>query len=103
MNIAKLDSNNFDKTISSNKKTIIVDFYADWCMPCKMLTPLLEEIAAERASEVTVYKVNVDENPDLAAKYSVMSIPYIVSFKNGQLHKQAVGVQPKASLLQLVD
>lgn len=103
MNIVKLDSNNFDKSINGDGKTVIVDFYADWCMPCKMLTPVLEEIAKERAGEVNVYKVNIDENPDLAAQFSVMTIPNVISFKNGQFHKRIVGVQPKANLLQLMD
>jgi len=103
MNIPKLDTSNFKQTIESSSKPIIVDFYADWCGPCKMVAPILEEIASENESEMTIYKVNIDENPELAREFSVMSIPSIISFKNGKIYKRAVGVQLKQSLIQLIN
>ena len=101
MAIQKLDNSNFKTTIAGGSKPIIVDFYADWCGPCKMMAPVMEEIAGENNS-VEIYKVNVDENPELAIEFAVMSIPTIISFKNAQLYKKAIGAQGKQSILNLV-
>ena len=79
-----------------------MDFYADWCQPCKRISPLLEEIADEHKGKLSVYKVNTDKDPDLAIEYSVTGIPNIVSFKDGKLYKRVVGVAPKEKLLELI-
>ena len=97
-----ITSANFKSEVLASDKPVIVDFWATWCGPCRMLGPVVEELAEEHP-EIKVCKVNVDDEPDLAQQYGVMSIPFRVSFKNGQLPKSAVGVQPKESLLALLD
>ena len=97
--VKKLSAENFESEISKN--TVLVDFYADWCGPCKMVAPIVEEIAAER-EDVSVFKVNVDENPDVAAAYSVMSIPTLIVFKNGELYAKTIGYRPKEALLDML-
>lgn len=82
---------------------VLVDFYADWCGPCKMISPILEELAKEYEGKVTIAKVNVDENGDIAGRYGVMSIPNLVLFKNGEVVKQVVGFQPKNQLQALLN
>ncbi|GAA6426940.1 thioredoxin [Dielma fastidiosa] len=82
---------------------VLVDFYADWCGPCKMISPILEELAKEYEGKVTIAKVNVDENGDIAGRYGVMSIPNLVLFKNGDVVKQVVGFQPKNQLQALLN
>ena len=82
---------------------VLVDFYADWCGPCKMISPILEELAKEYEGKVTIVKVNVDENGDIAGRYGVMSIPNLVLFKNGDVVKQVVGFQPKNQLQSLLN
>ncbi|SFI63430.1 thioredoxin [Treponema bryantii] len=99
LNITK---DTFQKEVLESDKPVIVDFWATWCGPCRMLGPVVTELAEEHP-EIKVCKVNVDDEPDLAQKYGVMSIPFIATFKNGQLHKSSVGVQPKESLLALLD
>ena len=98
-----LNAGSFKETIENSKIPVIVDFYADWCQPCKQVAPLLEEIAAENQGKVLVCKVNVDENQQLAGEYSVMSIPFIISFKNGQVYKHVIGAVPKHELLALIN
>ena len=99
LNITK---DTFQKEVLESDKPVIVDFWATWCRPCRMLGPVVEELAEEHP-EIKVCKVNVDDEPDLAQQFGVMSIPYVASFKGGQLHKSSVGVQPKESLLALLD
>lgn len=82
---------------------VLVDFYADWCGPCKMISPILEELAKEYEGKATIVKVNVDENGDIAGRYGVMSIPNLVLFKNGEVVKQVVGFQPKNQLQALLN
>jgi len=101
MAIQKLDKSNFKSTIESSNNPVIIDFYADWCGPCKMVAPIMEEIAAEN-NAIDIYKVNVDENPELAIEFAVMSIPTIISFKNAALYKKAIGAQGKQAILGLV-
>lgn len=86
-----------------NNGVLLVDFYADWCGPCKMLGPVLEELASEYEGKVNIVKVNVDDQGELASEYGVMSIPNMFIFKNGEVVKQVVGYQPKAALKQLLD
>lgn len=96
-----ITKDNFQKEVLESDKTVLVDFWASWCGPCRMLGPIVSEIAEENP-EIKVGKVNVDEQPDLATQFNVMSIPFIAVFKYGKLYKSSVGVQPKESLLELV-
>ena len=101
MNIVHADSTNFEEKVLNNEKTVILDFYADWCGPCRMLGPVLENVANER-EDLTIVKVNVDDNPDLASAYDVTSIPALFVIKNGKTVNQAIGFMPKESILELV-
>ncbi len=86
---------NFDKEVIESTENVIVDFYADWCGPCKMMSPIIDEISEENIENLKVGKVNVDDNQELAIKYNVMSIPTIMIFKEGKLTKTFVGVTDK--------
>ena len=88
----------FETDVLGSKKPVIVDFWAEWCGPCHMVAPALDEIAAERADELTLVKVNIDEQPGLAQRYGIMSIPTIVLFKDGEPTAAALGAQPKTSI-----
>ena len=99
LNITK---DTFQKEVLESNKPVIVDFWATWCGPCRMLGPVIAELAEEHP-EIKVCKVNVDDEQELAEQFGVMSIPFVASFKNGQLHKSSVGVQPKEALLSLLD
>ena len=96
MSVQKLNQNNFNNAIANG--TALVDFYADWCGPCRMVSPIVDEIAEERR-DVTVGKVNVDDENALAMKYGVMSIPTLIVFKDGQEKTRIVGARPKAAIL----
>ena len=91
------DKSNFDDTVLKSDKPVVVDFWAEWCGPCKQIAPALEEISNEHAG-VTIAKVNIDENPELAAQYGVRSIPTLIAFKNGEPADMKVGAVPKSSL-----
>lgn len=93
---------NFEDQVINSEKTTIVDFYADWCGPCKMMSPVIDTIAEENAENIKVGKVNVDENQELAMKYNVMSIPTIIIFKNGNIAKTFVGVTPKQEIEEVI-
>ena len=95
----KLDESNFDREVNQNEKAVIVDFWAEWCGPCKMIAPLLDEIAKEKGESVKVAKVNVDENQSLSFKYNIRAIPSLLFFKNGQLRDQLTGMTSKKDLL----
>ena len=101
--VIKLDESNFDREVTQDGKPVIVDFWAEWCGPCKMIAPLLDEIAREKADAVKVAKVNVDENQSLSLKYNIRAIPALLFFKNGQLRDQVTGVTSKKDLLNRVD
>ena len=101
--LINLNKESFSKVISSETKTILIDFWAPWCGPCKALTPILEDIANEKGDQVGVYKVNVDENTDLAQEHGVQSIPTLLLYKNGSLSETIVGLKSKEELVQLID
>ncbi len=101
--VIKLDESNFDREVTQGDKPVIVDFWAEWCGPCKMIAPLLDEIAREKADSLKVAKVNVDENQSLSLKYNIRAIPALLFFKNGQLRDQVTGVASKKDLLNRVD
>ncbi len=96
--LKQLDEKNFENEVISNLETTLVDFYADWCGPCQMLSPIIEEIANDKAN-YNIGKVNVDKNQNLAAKYNVMSIPTLIIFKDGKEHSRMIGVQSKERIL----
>ena len=98
-----LDESNFDREVNQSDKPVIVDFWAEWCGPCKMIAPLLDEIAKEKAESVKVAKVNVDENQSLSFKYNIRAIPSLLIFKNGQLRDQVTGMTSKKDLLGRIE
>ncbi len=101
MSVKTITKENFDAEVLSSDKPVLVDFWAEWCMPCRMLSPVVDEMANENAS-VSVGKINVDEQPELAARFGVMSIPTLIVFKNGEAVQRSVGVIPKAQVEALV-
>lgn len=96
----KFESNNFKQEVLKSEKPVLVDFYADWCGPCQMMGPVIEKIAEELDGKAKVGKINVDENPDVAVEYNVMSIPTLIIFKEGKEVKRFVGVTDKEELLK---
>jgi len=98
-----LNESNFDRELTQDDKPMIVDFWAEWCGPCKMIAPMLDEIAREKAGAVKVAKVNVDDNQSLSFKYNIRAIPALLFFKNGQLRDQIVGVTSKKDLLSRLE
>lgn len=101
MSIININKHNFQDEIMNSDKPVLLDFWASWCGPCRMVSPVVDEIAAER-SDIKVGKVNVDEQPELAGQFGVMSIPTLVVIKNGKIVNQAIGAMPKSAILELL-
>ena len=101
MAVITITKENFAQEVLQSEKSVLLDFWASWCGPCRMLSPIVDEVAEERG-DVKVGKVNVDEQPELAGEFGVMSIPTLLVFEQGKLVRQAVGARPKASVLDLL-
>ena len=103
MGVSKVSDADFETTVLKSTEPVVVDFWAEWCGPCRMIGPALEEIAAGAlAGKVKIVKLNVDENPQTASKYNIMSIPTLMLFKNGEMASRQVGAAPKAKLEQWI-
>ncbi len=98
-----IDEANFDAEVTKSTQPVLVDFWAEWCGPCKMIAPILDEIAKEKAGTVKVAKVNVDHNQSLSARYNIRAIPTLLLFKNGELRDQVTGMTSKKDLLSRLD
>ncbi len=98
--ILTLSDATFAETIGAADTAVVVDFWAEWCGPCKMIAPVLEDIASEHEGRISIAKVNVDDNPDTARRYEIFSIPTLLVFKGGEVQKRLVGAKGKAQLLQ---
>jgi thioredoxin 1 len=99
-NVSTLSDATFDETIGSASVPVLVDFWAEWCGPCKTITPVLDEIADESGGKISIAKLNVDDNPNVAMRFQVMSIPTLIVFKDGEPAKRLVGAKGKGQLLQ---
>lgn len=97
-----VSSADFQSKVLEAQGPVLVDFFATWCGPCRMVAPVLEEIAAEKAGELTVYKVDIDQSPEVAARYGVMSVPTLMVFNGGQAVSRMVGAQPKQNILAML-
>ena len=100
MSVLKITTENFEEEVLKSDKKVLIDFYADWCGPCKMMSPVIDEIAEEKAEQIKVGKINVDENQDLAMEYDVMSIPTIIIMNNGEVEKTFIGVTDKNEIIE---
>ena len=101
MAVFNVTKENFD-SVKQNEKIVLLDFYADWCGPCRMVSPIIDEIAEER-DDLFVGKINVDEQPELAMEFGIVSIPTLVVMKNGEVAQKVTGARPKAQILAMVD
>ena len=101
MSAININKNNFQNEIMDSEKTVLLDFGAPWCAPCRMVVPVIEEIAGERP-DIKVGKINVDEQPELASKFSIMSIPTLVVMKKGKIVQQVSGARPKKAMLEML-
>jgi thioredoxin 1 len=101
MAVFNVTKENFD-SVKQNEKVVLLDFYADWCGPCRMVSPIIDEIAEER-DDLFVGKINVDEQPELAMEFGIVSIPTLVVMKNGEVAQKVTGARPKAQILAMVD
>lgn len=102
MSVITLTKDNFNKEVIESTVPVLVDFWATWCGPCRMVSPIVDEIAEER-SDIKVGKINVDEQRELASQFGIMSIPTLIVFKNGKIANQALGARPKQQILSLLD
>ena len=102
MSVSKVSDADFEAEVLKSSQPVVVDFWAEWCGPCRMIAPALEEIAGSMGDSVKIVKLNVDENPATASKYGIMSIPTLMLFKNGELASRQVGAAPKQKLEQWI-
>jgi thioredoxin 1 len=102
-NVLSINADNFESEVKNSDKPVLVDFWAEWCGPCKMLGPVLDELADEKGDAVKIGKVNVDENQELSAEYGVKSIPLLLFFKDGEVKDQLVGVASKDAIAAKLD
>jgi thioredoxin 1 len=102
MSVSKVSDATFDSEVLKAKEPVVVDFWAEWCGPCRMIAPALEEISGSLGDKVKIVKLNVDENPATAQKYGIMSIPTLMLFKNGELASRRIGAAPKQKLEQWI-
>ena len=101
MTAININKNNFQNEVMNSDKTVLLDFWAPWCAPCRMVVPIIEEIAGERP-DIKVGKINVDEQPELASKFGIMSIPTLVVMKNGKIVTKVSGARPKKAILEML-
>lgn len=101
MNTIKITSDNFEQEVINSNKPVLLDFWASWCGPCRMISPIVDEIAGE-VTDAKVGKINIDEQPELASAFGIMSIPTLAVIKNGKVINKMVGVRPKASILKML-
>ncbi|WP_455480761.1 thioredoxin [Bartonella sp. B12(2025)] len=102
MTCIKVDNSNFESEVLTSSTPVVVDFWAEWCGPCKMVAPILDEISTEMHTQVKIAKINIDENPELATKYGVRSIPTLLMFKNGTVSSNMVGAAPKGRISEWI-
>ena len=102
-NTRKFTSDNFEKEVLNSSIPVLVDFWAEWCGPCKMLTPVIDELANEFNDKISIGKLNVDENSDIASNYGIRSIPCLLFFKNGKVEKQIMGAVPKSEISETLN
>jgi len=101
MKALHINKDNFHKEVLNSEKPVLLDFFASWCGPCRMVAPILDEIAEER-EDIKVCKVDIDEQPELASRYRIMSVPTLMVLKNGQVMEQSIGAKPKHQILAMV-
>ncbi len=101
--VVMLTKDNFDQVVTGSGKPVLVDFYADWCGPCQMIAPIIDEVAEEMVDKAVVCKVNVDDAKDLAVEFQVATIPTLMVFKNGQVVEKVVGARPKDDIISMLE
>lgn len=101
--IKQITDSSFEQDVVSSNKPVLVDFWAEWCGPCRALTPILEEVATSHHEQIDFVKMNIDENPETPAKYGVMSIPTLILYKNGQIEAMKTGLLSKSQLIAFID
>ncbi|MEG0179889.1 MAG: thioredoxin [Oscillospiraceae bacterium] len=103
MSVINLTKENFSQEVTMSSQTVLIDFWASWCGPCRMLSPVVDEISEELSDKIKVCKVNVDEQPLLASQFNVMSIPMLAVIKNGETVNTSVGLKPKSAILSMLE
>ena len=103
MNILHLDDKNFNSKVINSKEPVLVDFWAEWCAPCKRLTPVIEELSKEYDGKIKIAKLNIEEGKNAATNFGIMSIPTLMLFKNGKVVKQVVGIVSKKELKSMIE
>ncbi len=101
--VAQVSDKSFETDVLQSKEPVLVDFWAEWCGPCRQVAPVLEEVAGELVGKIKIVKLNVDENPNTASKYGVQSIPTLMIFKNGEMASRQIGAAPKAKIVQWIN